>query len=69
MKRGDAARAAKIIRQDLAVNPPSPPVLWLGVRAERALGHANAADAYAGELVHKFPTSTEARMLQAGVGP
>ncbi|MDE2294263.1 MAG: type IV pilus biogenesis/stability protein PilW [Gammaproteobacteria bacterium] len=68
MKRGDPARAAKLIRQDLAVNPPSAPVLWLGVRAERALGHSNAADAYAGELARKFPTSTEARMLQAGVG-
>ena len=69
MRRGDPAQAAKIIRQDLAVNPPSPPVLWIGVRAERALGHASAADGYAGELARKFPTSTEARMLHAGVGP
>ena len=69
MKRGDPARAAKIVRRDLAVNPPSAPVLWLGVRAERALGHASAADAYAGELARKFPTSTEARMLRAGIGP
>ncbi len=69
MKRHDPAQAAKIVRQDLAVNPPSAPVLWLGVRAERALQHANAADAYASELERQFPTSTEARMLKAGVDP
>jgi len=67
MRRKDPAAAVDLVRRDLAVNAPSAPILWIGVRAERALGHQNAADDYAQQLEKHFPASTEARMLQAGI--
>src|SRR6202011_4516117 len=45
--RGDAAQALEIVQRYLAVNSPTPEVLWLGFRAQRKLGDAVAAAVYA----------------------
>lgn len=67
LRRKDPAAAADIVKRFLAVNAPTPEILWLGLRAERALGHENVADAYAQRLAKQFPSSSEARLLQAGI--
>jgi len=67
LRRKDPAKAAVLVERYLAVNPPSPGILWLGLRAERALGHADGAANYAQQLEKDFPASSEARMLQAGI--
>jgi type IV pilus assembly protein PilF len=67
LRKGDAAAAATIVDRYLDVNPPTAEILWLGVRAERALGHSALAADYAQRLAKQFPTSTEARMMQAGL--
>ncbi|NNM60954.1 MAG: type IV pilus biogenesis/stability protein PilW [Steroidobacteraceae bacterium] len=67
LRHKEPAKAAAIVTRYLAVDPPSAQILWLGLRAERALGHENAAAGYAQRLEKDFPSSTEARMLQAGI--
>lgn len=67
MRRKDPAAAADVVKRYLDVNPPTAEILWLGLRAERALGHANLADSYAQRLAKQFPNSNEARLLQAGI--
>ncbi|HUX72794.1 MAG TPA: type IV pilus biogenesis/stability protein PilW [Steroidobacteraceae bacterium] len=66
-KRKDPQQAAEIVQRYLSVDAPTAAVLWLGIRAERALGHDGAAAAYAQRLQKEFPASNEARMIQAGV--
>ena len=51
----------------LAVNVPTPEVLWLGVRAERKLGDATAAAGFARRVQAEFPTSEQAQMMRSGV--
>jgi type IV pilus assembly protein PilF len=65
--RGDAAQARDTVQRYLAVNAPSPEILWLGVRAERKLGDATAAAAYARRVQTEFPNSEQAQMLRVGV--
>jgi type IV pilus assembly protein PilF len=65
--RGDAALALDIVTRYLAVNPPTPDVLWLGFRAQRKLGDPVAAAAYARRVQSEFPDSEQALMLRAGV--
>jgi type IV pilus assembly protein PilF len=65
--RGDTAQARDIVQRYLAVNPPTSEVLWLGVRAERKLGDATAAAAYARRVQTEFPDSEQAQMMRSGV--
>ncbi|MGC1524147.1 MAG: type IV pilus biogenesis/stability protein PilW [Steroidobacteraceae bacterium] len=65
--RGDAAQARDVVRRYLAVNPPSAEVLWLGFRAERKLGDATAAAAYARRVQTEFPDSEQAQMMRSGI--
>jgi type IV pilus assembly protein PilF len=65
--RGDAARALDIVQRYLAVNPPTPEVLWLGFRAQRKLGDAVAAAVYARRVQAEFPNSEQAQNMRNGV--
>lgn len=65
--RGDAAEALDIVQRDLAVNPPTAEVLWLGFRAQRKLGDATAAAGYARRVQTEFPNSEQAQTMRAGV--
>jgi type IV pilus assembly protein PilF len=65
--RGDATQARDVVQRYLAVNAPTPEVLWLGVRAERKLGDATAAAAYARRVQTEFPDSEQAQMMRSGV--
>jgi type IV pilus assembly protein PilF len=65
--RGDAALALDAVTRYLAVNPPTPEVLWLGVRAERKLGDPVAAAGYARRVQSEFPDSQQALMMRSGV--
>ena len=65
--RGDAAQAVESVKGYLAVNPPTSDILWLGFRAERKLGDATSAAAYARRVQTEFPNSQQALMLRSGV--
>jgi len=65
--QGDAGQARDTVQRYLAVNPPSAEVLWLGFRAERKLGDANAAAGFARRVQNDFPNSEQAQMLRSGV--
>ena len=65
--RGDAAQARDFVQRYLALNAATPEVLWLGFRAERKLGNATAAAAYARRVQTEFPDSEQARMLRSGI--
>jgi len=65
--RGDAAQALEIVQRYLAVNPPSPEVLWLGFRAQRKLGDAVAAAGFARRVQSEFPDSEQAQNMRNGV--
>jgi type IV pilus assembly protein PilF len=65
--RGDTAQARDIVRRYLAVNPPTPEILWLGFRAERKLGDATAAAGYARRVQTEFPNSEQALTMRSGV--
>jgi type IV pilus assembly protein PilF len=65
--RGDAAQALDIVQRYLAVNPPSPEVLWLGFRAQRKLGDAVAAAVFARRVQAEFPDSEQAQNMRNGV--
>jgi type IV pilus assembly protein PilF len=65
--QGDAAQALEIVQRYLAVNPPSPEVLWLGFRAQRKLGDAVAAAVFARRVQTEFPNSEQAQNMRNGV--
>jgi type IV pilus assembly protein PilF len=65
--RGDAAQALDIVQRYLAVNPPSPEVLWLGFRAQRKLGDSVAAAVFARRVQAEFPNSEQAQNMRNGV--
>jgi len=65
--RGDAAQARDMVQRYLAVNAPTPEVLWLGFRAERKLGDATTAAAFARRVQSEFPNSEQAQMMRSGV--
>jgi type IV pilus assembly protein PilF len=65
--RGDAAQARDIVQRYLAVNPPTPEVLWLGFRAQRKLGDAVGAAVYARRVQTEFPNSEQAQNMRNGV--
>jgi type IV pilus assembly protein PilF len=65
--RGDGAQALDIVQRYLAVNPPTPEALWLGFRAQRKLGDAAAAAAFARRVQTEFPNSEQAQLMRSGV--
>ena len=65
--RGDAAQARDIVQRYLAVNPPTPEVLWLGFRAQRKLGDAVSTAVYARRVQTEFPNSEQAQNMRNGV--
>jgi len=67
LDRGDAAQALEVVQRYLAVNPPTAEILWLGLRAERKLGDATAAAAYARRVQSEFPNSEQAQIMRSGI--
>lgn len=67
--QGEGALALDYVQRFLAVNPPTPDVLWLGVRAQRKLGDSAAAAAFARRVQAEFPNSEQAQMMRAGTVP
>jgi type IV pilus assembly protein PilF len=65
--RGDAAEALALVQSYLAVNPPTPEILWLGFRAQRKLGDKVAAAGFARRVQSEFPNSEQALMMRSGV--
>ena len=65
--RGDAAEARDTVQRYLAVNKPSPEILWLGYRAQRKLGDTVAAAVYARRIQTDFPNSEQAQNMRNGV--
>jgi type IV pilus assembly protein PilF len=63
---GDAAGALDFVQRYLAVNAPTPEVLWLGFRAQRKLGDATAAAGYARRVQTEFPNSEQAQLMRSG---
>jgi type IV pilus assembly protein PilF len=63
---GDATTALDFVQRYLAVNSPTPEVLWLGFRAERKLGDATAAAGYARRVQTEFPNSEQAQLMRSG---
>ncbi|MEJ2604153.1 MAG: type IV pilus biogenesis/stability protein PilW [Gammaproteobacteria bacterium] len=66
LERGNALRARAFVQRYLDQHPPSPEILWVGLRAERALGDTAAAARYAADLRERFPSSVEALTLIEG---
>jgi type IV pilus assembly protein PilF len=60
------ASAHAYMRQLVLLVPPTPEILWLGLRIERRMGNAVAEASYAHQLRNNFPQSREAAALQAG---
>jgi type IV pilus assembly protein PilF len=65
--RGNAEQARDIVQRYLAVNPPTPEILWLGFRAQRKLGDPVAAAVYARRVQAEFPNSEQAQNMRNGV--
>jgi type IV pilus assembly protein PilF len=65
--RGDAAQARDIVQKFLAVNAPTPEILWLGFRAQRKLGDPVAAAVFARRVQTEFPNSEQAQNMRNGV--
>jgi type IV pilus assembly protein PilF len=65
--RGDYKQALDDVQRYLAVNQPSPEVLWLGFRAQRKLGDNTDAAVFGRRIQTEFPDSDQAQMLRAGI--
>ena len=65
--RGDFAEARDIVQRYLAVNAPTPEILWLGFRAQRKLGDSVAAAVYARRIQTEFPNSEQAQNMRNGI--
>ena len=65
--RGDYKQALDDVERYLAVNPPSPEILWLGFRTQRKLGDNTDAIVYGRRIQTEFPNSEQAQQLRAGV--
>ena len=66
LERGDAREALDYVKRFLAVNQPTPEILWLGFRAERKLGDSTEAAGYARRVQAEFPNSEQALALRSG---
>jgi type IV pilus assembly protein PilF len=67
-ERGAALAARGLLDRYFRAAPATPEALYLGVRVERALGDADAAQRYSADLYKHFPDSEQARQLRGG-GP
>jgi type IV pilus assembly protein PilF len=65
--RGDAQQALDIVQRYLALNKPTPEILWLGFRAQRKLGDSVAAAVFARRVQTEFPNSAQAQNMRSGV--
>lgn len=63
--RGDLVQARRHLERAMTDIEPTPAMLWLGVRIERALGDRDAEASYALLLRHKYPDSEQTRALLA----
>jgi len=61
-------QARAFLQRYAEVGQMSAAALWLGVRVERSLGDADAANRYAQRLQQEFPQSDEARLLAESKG-
>jgi type IV pilus assembly protein PilF len=59
----DFLTARAFVQRYLASHPPSPTVLYLGVRIETNIGDQRAASDYQNQLLNNFPESAEAQLL------
>jgi type IV pilus assembly protein PilF len=64
--RGDYARAQEELKQAMQDVKPTPEMLWLGVRIERALGNADAEASYGMLLKNKYPNSEQTKAYLSG---
>lgn len=62
-KAGDSLAARAFLQRFLALNVPTPGVLYLGVQIEDTLGDDRARREYADQILRDFPESPEARKL------
>ena len=60
------ANAHGFMRRLVQLVPPTPEILWLGLRIERRMGNSVAEASYTHQLRNNFPQSREAEALQAG---
>ncbi|HWP94505.1 MAG TPA: type IV pilus biogenesis/stability protein PilW [Gammaproteobacteria bacterium] len=65
-ERGDMLKTRGFLQRFLAQGKPTPAMLWLAVRTERALGDEAAARRYAERLRTEFPDADETRALKEG---
>lgn len=61
--KSDFLSARGFLERYLAVGRPDPVTLWLGVRIERGLGNAEAADNYAQRLKIEYPRAAQTKEL------
>lgn len=62
-------QARAFLQRYFEVGPVTPSALWIGVRVERKLGDAVAANKYAAQLQQKFPESSEAALARGQGAP
>jgi type IV pilus assembly protein PilF len=60
---GRLAEARRLMDRFMKSAQPSPEVLWLAIRIERALGDRTQELSYTAQLQRRFPESAEARLL------
>ena len=57
--------AAKASLQNAMLTQPTPEMLWLAIRIERAIGAKDAEASYALQLRRQYPDSEQAKLLQS----
>lgn len=62
-KRGNYLQSRAFLQRYMSVSETSPPVLWLAVKVETAMGDTQAANEFGRQLMRDFPESIEARTL------
>lgn len=62
-ERGNFLQSRGFIERYMDVAQPSPAILWLAVRVERALGDVQSANNYGTWLKNQFPAAVETRMM------
>jgi type IV pilus assembly protein PilF len=65
-QRSQYAQAKIYLTQLQRMVTPNPELLWLALRVERRLGDRSAEESLGFQLTKNFPTSAQARSLQAG---
>jgi type IV pilus assembly protein PilF len=66
---GNARQARVLMERLMQATAPTPEVLWLGVRIERALGDRKAEMLYAQQLRRTFPSAPETALLGGATQP